>query len=58
MKTTLIRSLDETGGNRRRAADLLGISRSTLYRMMSRYGLDRSDTRAIAKHASPGDLSV
>jgi len=56
MKTTLIRSLDETGGNRRRAADLLGISRSTLYRMMSRYGLDHSDTKPVAKRSSPDDL--
>src|SRR5579863_1048896 len=39
IKNTLVRSLEETEGNRRRAADLLGISRSTLYRMLSRYGL-------------------
>ncbi|HUA32741.1 MAG TPA: sigma-54 dependent transcriptional regulator [Candidatus Binataceae bacterium] len=40
IKRTLIRSLEETDGNRRRAADLLGVSRSTLYRMLARYGLD------------------
>jgi DNA-binding NtrC family response regulator len=39
IKRTLVRSLEETEGNRRRAADLLGVSRSTLYRMLSRYGL-------------------
>jgi DNA-binding NtrC family response regulator len=39
IKRTLVRSLEETDGNRRRAADLLGVSRSTLYRMLSRYGL-------------------
>ncbi len=39
IKRTLIRSLEQTQGNRRRAADLLGVSRSTLYRMLARYGL-------------------
>ncbi len=39
IKQTLIRSLEQTQGNRRRAADLLGVSRSTLYRMLARYGL-------------------
>ena len=39
IKRTLIRSLEQTHGNRRRAADLLGVSRSTLYRMLERYEL-------------------
>ena len=39
IKRALIRSLEETDGNRRRAADLLGVSRSTLYRMLARYGI-------------------
>jgi two-component system response regulator AtoC len=39
IKQTLLRSLEETGGNRRRAAEILKISRSTLYRMLARYEL-------------------
>jgi transcriptional regulator with GAF, ATPase, and Fis domain len=46
IKKTLIRSLEETEGNRRRAADLLGVSRSTLYRMLSRYGIADGPPRA------------
>jgi len=45
IKKTLVRSLEETEGNRRRAADLLGISRSTLYRMLARYGLEEATGR-------------
>ena len=40
IKKTLLRSLQQSGGNRRRAADLLGVSRSTLYRMLARYELE------------------
>jgi transcriptional regulator of acetoin/glycerol metabolism len=40
IKKTLVRSLEETEGNRRLAAHLLGIPRSTLYRMLARYGLE------------------
>jgi len=41
IKQALIRVLRETRGNRRRTAIVLGISRSTLYRMLERYGIDR-----------------
>jgi two-component system, NtrC family, response regulator AtoC len=38
-KTALLRALRETGGNCHRAAQLLGVSRYTVYRMIARYGL-------------------
>jgi len=45
VKKTLMRSLEETEGNRRRAAGLLGVSRSTLYRMLLRYGIAENPHR-------------
>ncbi|MGD0120411.1 MAG: sigma-54 dependent transcriptional regulator [Candidatus Binatus sp.] len=48
IKKTLMRSLEETEGNRRRAADLLGVSRSTLYRMLTRYGIAETPHRVAA----------
>ena len=44
IRKTLMRSLEETDGNRRQAASLLGISRSTLYRMLQRYQLPSEHT--------------
>src|SRR5579862_320680 len=51
IKKTLVRSLEETEGNRRRAADLLGVSRSTLYRMLTRYGLAENPRRISNEHS-------
>jgi two-component system response regulator HydG len=50
IKKTLMRSLEETEGNRRRAADLLGVSRSTLYRMLTRYGISDNPHRVSVQN--------
>jgi DNA-binding NtrC family response regulator len=39
----LVHVLDAVGGNRTRAAELLGIDRRTLYRMAERFGIDLKD---------------
>jgi transcriptional regulator of acetoin/glycerol metabolism len=54
IKQTLVRLLSETGGNRRRTASVLGISRSTLYRMIARYGLDHVGRSALSPRSIIG----
>ncbi len=39
-RAAIIAALEETGGVRSRAAELLGMGRTTLWRKMKRYGLD------------------
>jgi DNA-binding NtrC family response regulator len=39
----LIFALERAGGNRKRAAEWLGVTRRTLYRMAARYGIDLSE---------------
>lgn len=39
-RTAIIRALKATGGNKVRAAELLGIHRANLYRKMERYGVE------------------
>jgi DNA-binding NtrC family response regulator len=52
-RDALVSALSHARGNRQRAARILGVSRTTLYRMLMRYGLegfgredDRADDRA------------
>ncbi len=56
-KTALLRALREAGGNCHRAAQLLGASRYTVYRMITRYGLAPSRTRQNSElHALAGGI--
>jgi len=45
IKAALIRALNETGDNCHRTAQLLGVSRYTVYRMIARHGLARTTNR-------------
>ncbi|MGH7924222.1 MAG: sigma 54-interacting transcriptional regulator, partial [Candidatus Binatus sp.] len=55
-KLALVRALQATEGNCHRAAELLGVSRYTVYRMLNRFGLAegrtyRSFRKPTARHA-------
>jgi len=43
-KDEVLRALKAAGGNRKEAAELLGISRTTLWRRMREWGLDYDET--------------
>ncbi|HJZ59472.1 MAG TPA: helix-turn-helix domain-containing protein, partial [Gemmataceae bacterium] len=40
-RANILRALEKAGQSRTRAAQLLGVSRVTLYKKMKKYGLDR-----------------
>jgi DNA-binding NtrC family response regulator len=42
-KGHVLRTLEHTGGNKRRAIELLGISPETFYRRLEAWGLHRRD---------------
>ncbi|HTY54822.1 MAG TPA: sigma-54 dependent transcriptional regulator [Candidatus Binataceae bacterium] len=54
VKDALLDALHKTGGNRRRAAQVLGVSRSTFYRMLANHGVSLSAfDLASSTHAHP-----
>ena len=58
-KIALLRALREAGGNCHRAAQLLGVSRYTVYRMIARYGLAPSRARQNPElHAFAGGIKA
>jgi transcriptional regulator with GAF, ATPase, and Fis domain len=52
IKAALIRALRETGDNCYRAAQLLGVSRTSVYRMMARYRIARHQQEQPLRHVT------
>jgi DNA-binding NtrC family response regulator len=48
-REAIISALNETGGHKRRAAELLGISHRAFYNRCARYGIARGWTKTAAK---------
>ena len=46
----LLHVIEQVGGNRTRAAEVLGIDRRTLYRMAERFGIDLKDEAGSMQH--------
>jgi DNA-binding NtrC family response regulator len=51
-KSALVRALQATEGNCHRAAEMLGVSRYTVYRMLNRFGLDEGHTHRTMRKAT------
>ena len=51
-KLALVRALQATQGNCHRAAELLGVSRYTVYRMLNRFGLGEGHTHRTMRKAT------
>ncbi len=52
-RAVIERALEETGGNKNRAAKMLGINRATLYRKLARFGWRKGPRRERARGATP-----
>jgi DNA-binding NtrC family response regulator len=61
-KRAILRALRQTNGNKLRAAESLGIGKTTLYRKLKEYGLDDKtrfarSTAAISNDGTSSDLA-